>query len=120
VLAKAENGDLEGALRAMRNRAAVEFDSMLGLDDEAMMDEFFRGGPPDERLDFLTDELRVQWARDLREALMTCDGYARDNLAWGMGWDIDLRDIRAPTAACIFEHWDEMFARLVEPWTAAD
>lgn len=69
---------------------------MLELDDEAMMDEFIRPVPEPERTVF-TPAMRALWAADLREALASYDGYARDNLVWGGDWDLDLAAVRSPT-----------------------
>lgn len=79
ALELADAGDVAGALEAFRRSAAEEYASMLELDDEAMMDEFIRPIPEQERATF-TAETRALWAADLREALTSYDGYARDNL----------------------------------------
>lgn len=89
-------GDSEAALAAFRRSATGDFASMLELDDEAMMDEFTRPVPEQERAIF-TPQMRALWAADLREALTSYDGYARDNLAWGGDWDLDLAAVSSPT-----------------------
>jgi pimeloyl-ACP methyl ester carboxylesterase len=47
-------------------------------------------------LQWLDSERRLLWAADLRECLRTADGYARDNVAWGGAWDIDVSAVRCP------------------------
>ena len=96
ALELAEAGDIEAALAALRRSAAGDFASMLELDDEAMMDEFTRPVPEQERAIF-TPEMRTLWAADLREALTSYDGYARDNLVWGSDWNLDLAAVSSPT-----------------------
>ena len=96
ALELADAGDIEAALAAFRDSATEEYASMLKLDDDAMMDEFIRPVPEKERALF-TPQLRAVWAADLREALTSYDGYARDNLAWGGDWDLDLAAVSSPT-----------------------
>ena len=96
ALELADAGDVAAALAAFRRDAAEEYASMLELDDESMMDDFIRPVPEQERVLF-TPQLRAVWAADLREALTSYDGYARDNLAWGGDWDLDLAAVSSPT-----------------------
>lgn len=96
ALELADAGDVEAALAAFRRSAADGYASMLELDDAAMMDEFIRPIPEQERVIF-TPELSALWAADLREALTSYEGYARDNLVWGGDWDIDLAAVSSPT-----------------------
>jgi len=96
ALELADAGDVAAALAAFRTSAAEGFASMLKLDDDAMMDEFIRPVPEKERALF-TPPQRAVWAADLREALISYDGYARDNLAWGGDWGLDLSAVSSPT-----------------------
>ncbi|HEY8653474.1 MAG TPA: alpha/beta hydrolase [Dermatophilaceae bacterium] len=96
ALRLADAGDVEGALAAFKRLATQEYASMLRLDDDTMMDEFTRPVPEKERAVF-TPHMRHLWAADMREALMSYDGYARDNLAWGGDWDLDLAALESPT-----------------------
>jgi len=96
ALELADAGDEQAALAAFRRSAAEGFASMLTLDDDAMMDEFVRPVPEQER-EVFTPQMRVWWAADMREALTSYDGYARDNLAWGGDWDLDLAALSSPT-----------------------
>jgi pimeloyl-ACP methyl ester carboxylesterase len=95
VLSKARAGDLEGAWAAFRVDAGQAFDAMLGLDDEAMMAEFTAGLPAADAALF-DSRARTLWAADLRDALTTYDGFIRDNLSWGLPWDLALSDVRCP------------------------
>lgn len=96
LLARADDGDVEGALDGFRKQGGVAYDRMLGLDDEAMVDEFTRGAPVED-LEWLDSAAKRRWAADLRDALQTYDGYARDNVAWGAQWDIDPANVEVPT-----------------------
>lgn len=96
ALALADAGDVAGAVAAMRTLCEEERGGLLDLDDEAMVDAFFAGLSPGE-LTWLTQDARVAWARDMRDAWRTMDGYARDNVSWGAAWDIDVSALRVPT-----------------------
>jgi pimeloyl-ACP methyl ester carboxylesterase len=96
ALQLADAGDVEGALQAFQRLATQDYASLLRLDDETMMDEFTRPVPEHERAVF-TPHMRRLWAADMREALTSYDGYARDNLAWGGDWDLDLAALQSPT-----------------------
>jgi pimeloyl-ACP methyl ester carboxylesterase len=93
LLALADAGDVAGALDGFRRQGAQDFDGMLALDDEAMVAAFFKGAPQKD-LGWLDVEV---WAADVREALASYDGYARDNVAWGGAWDVDPTQLRVPT-----------------------
>jgi len=96
LLALADAGDVTGALEGFRGQGSVAYGRLLGMDDEAMVDEFFDDAPPSD-LEWLDTAAKRNWAADLRDALQTNDGYARDNVAWGAGWDIDPASLRVPT-----------------------
>jgi pimeloyl-ACP methyl ester carboxylesterase len=96
ALELADAGDVEAALAVFRRSAAGDLASMLELDDDAMMDDFIQHVPEQEHA-LYTPQLRAVLAADLREALTSYDGYARDNLAWGGDWDLDLAAVSSPT-----------------------
>ena len=52
---------------------------------------------PEKERPLFTAQLRAVWVTDLREALTSYDGYARDNLARGRDWDFDLAAVSSPT-----------------------
>lgn len=95
LLALADAGDVTGALEGFRRQGTRAFDGMLALDDEAMVDEYFDGAPRED-LGWLDATARAVWAADFREAFTSYDGYARDNVAWGGGWDVDPAHLRVP------------------------
>ena len=95
LLALADDGDVAGALEGFRSQGGVAFDRMLKLPDEAMVEEFFRDAPEAD-LGWLDAAAKKLWAADLRDALQTFDGFARDNVAWGGDWDIDPTRLGAP------------------------
>ena len=43
------------------------------------------------------ERYRAIWADNMRVVLDSFDGVALDNLAWGAAWDVDPRDVAAPT-----------------------
>jgi pimeloyl-ACP methyl ester carboxylesterase len=96
LLALADAGDVSGALKGFRDQGRIAFDRMLELDDEAMAEEFFRDAPQAD-ISWLDAETKMQWVADLRDALQSYDGYARDNVAWGADWDINPAHLVAPT-----------------------
>jgi pimeloyl-ACP methyl ester carboxylesterase len=96
LLALADSGDVSGALAGFRAQGAVAFERLLGLADDAMIEEFFRDAPAAD-IGWLDADAKRRWAADLREALLTYDGYARDNVAWGAEWDIDPTQLRMAT-----------------------
>ncbi len=96
LLALADAGKVSAALDGFLRQAETEFDSLLARDDEDMVKAFFAHARPEETL-WLDDDVRRYWAADLRDALRTYDGYARDNVAWGGEWDIDPSEVSCPT-----------------------
>jgi pimeloyl-ACP methyl ester carboxylesterase len=96
LLALADTGDVDGALDGFRRQGAIAYGGMLALRGDAVVDEFTRGAPVAD-LTWLTPEAKHLWAADLRDALQTYDGYARDNVAWGAEWDIDPGLLTVPT-----------------------
>jgi pimeloyl-ACP methyl ester carboxylesterase len=96
LLALADSGDVAGALEGFRRQGSGAYDAMLALDDDAMVEQFFDGVPAAE-IKWLDAEAKRHWAADLRNALVSYDGYARDNVAWGADWDIDPADVSVPT-----------------------
>ena len=96
LLALADAGRIQEALAGFRAMFAEGFGDALALaDDDALVDAFLHGMPPEDML-WLDRERRILWAADLREALRCGDGYARDNIAWGGDWDIDVTANRCP------------------------
>jgi len=95
LLARADAGDVATALAGFRADLAAD-QALLGIaDDEAMVDAYFNG-VADSELRWLTPRVREAWAIDMREALTSADGYARDNVAWGGQWDIEITAIHCP------------------------
>jgi pimeloyl-ACP methyl ester carboxylesterase len=96
MLNLADAGDVAGALDGFRAQGTVAYTRMLTLADDAMVEEFFQGAP---RADtgWLDAESVRRWAADLRDALQSYDGFARDNVAWGGRWDIDVARLGVPT-----------------------
>jgi pimeloyl-ACP methyl ester carboxylesterase len=96
ILALADAGDVEGALRGFRAEAGGRYEKLLALPDPAMTEEFF-DGVPEIDAGWLSAENKRLFGLDLRDCLRTLDGYARDNVAWGGEWDIDPARLEVPT-----------------------
>ena len=96
ILALADAGDVSGALNGFRAQGRIAYDRMLRLSDKAMVEEFFRDAPEADT-SWLDAEATRHWAADLRDALQSPDGYARDNVAWGGDWDVDPTHLRVPS-----------------------
>jgi pimeloyl-ACP methyl ester carboxylesterase len=96
LLALADAGDVTGALKGFRAQGGVAYNRMLTLVDEAVVEEFFRDAPEADT-GWLDAESKRHWATDLRDALQSYDGYARDNVAWGGPWDIDPARLGVPS-----------------------
>lgn len=96
LLALADAGQLSECLAGFRELAAREMDPLLALDDAEMVTAYFEGAPAGD-VGWLDDHATMVWAADMRDALTTYDGYARDNVAWGGVWDIDVARLTPPT-----------------------
>jgi pimeloyl-ACP methyl ester carboxylesterase len=98
LLEAADAGDLASAQAGFHAVARRELDPLLALDDEQMVAAFFEGAPPED-IDLSDRFFRSVWAADMREALAGAggyDGYVRDNLSWGMRWDVDPSAVSVP------------------------
>ena len=103
IIATYDRGETEEALEAYRRLSATWFDDMLSSEsDEQLMAVFDtlvadEDGEPDEDLSYMTPQMRRRFAQDLREALVTYDGIALDNLTVGRPWDVEVSSITQPT-----------------------
>jgi pimeloyl-ACP methyl ester carboxylesterase len=94
LLALLDAGDLDAAWTGSMDSARRELSGLVGLDDEARVDAFFASMPTP-----MTDPYhRSLWAASLADVVERPDGYVFDNLAWGAVWDVDLKEVVAPTA----------------------
>lgn len=103
-LAQHDAGDTAGAAAGYHHAVVRDMDPLAGLDAGARVDAFFADlldGP-------LTrdDAYRALWAANLAVVLDSPDGYVTDNLAWGGSWDVDPRDVVAPTTLWYGENDD--------------
>lgn len=96
LLARADAGDVSGALDGFREQGSVAFGRVLALPDEAMVEAFFADAPEAD-VAWLDGTAKKLWAADLRDALQSYDGYARDNVSWGGDWDIDPSRLAVPS-----------------------
>jgi len=99
--------DLASALEGARARGEREFGDLLSLDDAALSARLIADAePPDD--DVLTPVLAMGQTITLRDAFdqdddeadygpPVYDGFAFDGLAFSRPWDVDVRDVAAPT-----------------------
>jgi pimeloyl-ACP methyl ester carboxylesterase len=93
-LALLDAGNVAGAWAGFRRLVDQDFDGLSALDDAARVDAILTG----EESPLIHDEgYRAIWADNMRVVLDRRDGYVFDNLAWGGIWDIDPRDVEAPS-----------------------
>jgi pimeloyl-ACP methyl ester carboxylesterase len=103
LLALLDEGDTAGAWAGFHASAEEALSGLVGLDDDARVDAFFGGFQGS----LLHDKsFRALWAANLDTAVRGSDGYVIDNLAWGGAWDVDPRDVVAPTLLWYGEHDD--------------
>ena len=90
-LALLDAGDGAGAWDGMHRQSEEELGG-LALDDA--VDLMFAGEASPLVHD---DRYRAIWADNMRLVQGNLDGYVYDNLAWGGTWDVDPRDVIAPS-----------------------
>ena len=71
-------------------------DRLLPLGPAEFQAEMASNRPPNEHYFEDHPDEAVTFFADLRRALDPPDGFARDNLAWGGTWDVDLAAVTAP------------------------
>ena len=99
-LAMADAGDLAGAWDCMRRDVKRAYGRMVELDDAARVDRMLTDISDGSHL--LDDEhYRSLWADNIRVVLQNVDGSTFDNLAWGVDWDVEPRDVAALTRCCM-------------------
>jgi pimeloyl-ACP methyl ester carboxylesterase len=95
-LAMADAGDLAGAWDCMRRDVDRAYGRLVELDDAARVDGMLTDISDGSQL--LDDNrYRSLWADNIRVVLQNVEGSTFDNLAWGVHWDVDPRDVAAPT-----------------------
>ena len=91
LLALLDAGDIAAAWAGLSRQTEEELGG-LSLDDA--VEVMFAG----EKSWLLQDErYRAIWLDNMRVVLDNRDGYVFDNLAWGGNWDIDPREVEAPS-----------------------
>jgi pimeloyl-ACP methyl ester carboxylesterase len=94
-------GDLDGAWAGFRREIEEDLAGLRGLDDDARVDAFL-GESGSSTSDLIgNSEYRALWASNIALILANPEGWAYDSLCWGGRWDVDPRDIAAPTTV-----WD--------------
>lgn len=89
-------GDAAAAWDCMRADAESAYAALATLDDEARADAILARIGAGSRL---ADDpaYRAIWADNMRVVAGGLDGSTFDNIAWGARWDVDPRDVAAPT-----------------------
>jgi pimeloyl-ACP methyl ester carboxylesterase len=89
-------GDTAAAWDCMRRDAELAYGQLVTLDDTARADTMLARIGAGSRL---ADDpaYRAIWADNLRVVAEGFDGSVFDNIAWGARWDVDPRDVSAPT-----------------------
>ncbi len=90
-LALMDAGDLAGAWAGLHRRCEEE---LGGLTLDEAVEVIFAG---EESSLIHDDRYRAIWVDNMRVVLDNLDGYVLDNLAWGGTWDVDPRDVVAPS-----------------------
>jgi pimeloyl-ACP methyl ester carboxylesterase len=89
-------GDVDGAWELMRQDCKRWVDELAALEEGPRVDGML--GPHGESSPLFSDEAyRGLWAENLRDVIAHPDGHAFDNLTWSRTWDVDPRDVSAPT-----------------------
>jgi pimeloyl-ACP methyl ester carboxylesterase len=92
----ADAGDISGAWDCMHRDVDRAYGRLVALDDAARVDELLTDIADGSAL--LDDErYRSIWADNIRLVLQNVDGSTFDNVSWGVPWDVDPRDVAAPT-----------------------
>ena len=90
-LALLDGGDFDGAWACLLKTAV---DERASLTSSEFLEMLFRGeDTPLTR----SEAYRAIWHENLEVVRANLDGYVADNIAWGGGWDVDPRDVVAPT-----------------------
>jgi pimeloyl-ACP methyl ester carboxylesterase len=105
LLGVAALGDIDAALLGLCSHGERLYGAKLALDDAELATQLAaEAAPPDDVL--LTPVLAMGQAITLHDALSdddeqpAYDSHAFDELAFGAPWDVDVRDVRAPTWVC--------------------
>lgn len=94
ILALLDAGDVAGAWAGFRLLSEHEYGGLRSLGDAERVDAILAGS---QGLLIHDDDYRAIWADAMRVVLGGLDGYVFDNLAWGGIWDLDPRDVVAPS-----------------------
>ncbi len=89
-------GDVAGAWDCMRRDVDQAYADLAALDDAARADTILARIGVGSRLSG-DPAYRALWADNMRVVVDSFDGSAFDNIAWGARWDVDPRDVAAPT-----------------------
>ena len=89
-------GEVARAWDLMREDVRRWIDELATLDEGALVDRMLAAHGESSPL-FHDPSYRALWAENLRSVIDHSDGHAFDNLAWTREWDVDPRDVAAPT-----------------------
>ncbi len=91
ILARLDSGDVDGAWTGFREQIERDRTDLTPLAEAD--DILASGGGPLTR----DSADRGVWKANMRVVQANRDGYVFDNLAWGASWDVDTREVVAPT-----------------------
>ncbi len=91
ILARLDSGDVGGAWAGFREQVERDRKDLTPLEEADII--LASGGGPLTR----DQAYREVWAANMQVVQANRDGYLFDNLAWGATWDVDPREVAAPT-----------------------
>lgn len=89
-------GDVPGAWDCMRRDVERFVGDLSAMDDAARVNAMLASHGEGSPL-FRDEEYRGLWAANLQEVVDNPEGFVFDNMAWGAAWDVDPREVAAPT-----------------------
>ncbi len=89
-------GDAAGAVSLLMPWAEKFFGPMQALSDDEFHDAFQQTVPSGETWFDDRPDLLPSFEADFRRAIVTFDGFVRDNLSWLGAWDFDLAAVTVP------------------------
>jgi len=89
-------GEVDAAAAILTEWTEKFFGPMQALSDDEFHDAFQQTVPPGETWFDDRPDLLPSFEADFRRAIVTFDGFVRDNLSWLDAWDFDLASVTVP------------------------
>jgi pimeloyl-ACP methyl ester carboxylesterase len=96
ALALLEDGDPDEAARVMGALGDADLGGLRGLTPAEFSAAMEKMAPPGENWFDRHPDLQEAFESDFQRAIVTSDGFGRDNLSWLGPWDIDLTAVTTP------------------------